>query len=86
MTANDIVAELKKLGKNYEFHRYDGAGHGFFYWHRPLYRPEQAMAGWSSSFSAVLSRTLLTTRSTGEDEVSPSSWSALESGTMFSPV
>ncbi|MFC7540287.1 dienelactone hydrolase family protein [Siccirubricoccus deserti] len=22
-------AELKKHGKNYEFHRYDGAGHGF---------------------------------------------------------
>ena len=31
----------------YEFHRYDGAGHGFFYWHRPLYRPEQAMDGWN---------------------------------------
>jgi len=39
-------AELKKHGKNYEFHRYDGAGHGFFYWDRPLYRPEQAMDGW----------------------------------------
>ena len=44
---NQHEAELKKLGKNYEFHRYDGAGHGFFYWHRPLYRPEQAMDGWS---------------------------------------
>ena len=40
-------AELKKHGKNYEFHRYDGAGHGFFYWHRPLYRPDQAMDGWN---------------------------------------
>ena len=39
---NQHEAELKKLGKSYEFHRYDGAGHGFFYWHRPLYRPEQA--------------------------------------------
>jgi carboxymethylenebutenolidase len=39
-------AELKKHGKNYEFHRYDGAGHGFFYWHRPLYRPEQCMDAW----------------------------------------
>ena len=38
---NQHEAELKKHGKNYEFHRYDGAGHGFFYWHRPLYRPEQ---------------------------------------------
>jgi carboxymethylenebutenolidase len=44
-------AELKKHGKNYEFHRYDGAGHGFFYWHRPLYRPEQAMDGWSKVFA-----------------------------------
>ena len=25
-------AELKRLGKTYEFHRYDGAGHGFFYY------------------------------------------------------
>ena len=40
-------AELKKHGKSYEFYRYDGAGHGFFYWHRPIYRPEQAMEGWS---------------------------------------
>ena len=44
---NQHEAELKKHGKNYEFHRYDGAGHGFFYWHRPLYRPEQAMDGWN---------------------------------------
>jgi carboxymethylenebutenolidase len=44
-------AELKKQGKNYEFHRYDGAGHGFFYWHRPLYRVEQAMDGWSKVFA-----------------------------------
>jgi carboxymethylenebutenolidase len=44
---NQHEEELKKHGKNYEFHRYDGAGHGFFYWHRPLYRPEQAMDGWA---------------------------------------
>jgi dienelactone hydrolase len=25
-------AELKKYGKDYEFHRYDGARHGFFYY------------------------------------------------------
>lgn len=40
-------AALRQHGKTYEFHRYDGAGHGFFYWHRPLYRPEQAMDGWA---------------------------------------
>ena len=39
-------AELKKQGKTYEFHRYDGAGHGFFYYHRPSYRAEQATDGW----------------------------------------
>jgi carboxymethylenebutenolidase len=39
-------AELKKHGKDYEFHRYDGAGHGFFYYDRPLYRQQQAMDGW----------------------------------------
>ena len=44
-------AELKKQGKAYEFHRYDGAGHGFFYTHRPLYRVEQALDGWAKTFA-----------------------------------
>lgn len=39
-------AELKKHGKSYEFHRYDGAGHGFFYYDRPMYRAEQAADAW----------------------------------------
>lgn len=43
-------ARLAKFGKEYEFHRYDGAGHGFFYYHTPLYRPEQAMDGWGKVF------------------------------------
>ncbi|HWP59312.1 MAG TPA: dienelactone hydrolase family protein [Candidatus Acidoferrales bacterium] len=43
---NQHEAELKKHGKNYEFYRYDGAGHGFFYYDRPNYRQEQAMDGW----------------------------------------
>jgi carboxymethylenebutenolidase len=43
-------AELKKHGKSYEFHRYDGAGHGIFYYHRPMYRVEQALDGWSKVF------------------------------------
>jgi carboxymethylenebutenolidase len=43
---NKHEEELKKHGKNYEFHRYDGAGHGFFYYDRPNYRQEQAMDGW----------------------------------------
>jgi len=39
-------AELKRHGKSYEFHRYDGAGHGFFYHDRPNYRTVQAIDGW----------------------------------------
>ncbi len=39
-------AALKAAGKDYEFHRYDGAGHGFFYYDRGNYRQEQAVDGW----------------------------------------
>ncbi len=44
-------AELKRLGKTYEFHRYDGAGHGFFAVDRPAYRPEQATDAWKKVFA-----------------------------------
>jgi carboxymethylenebutenolidase len=44
-------AELRKHGKDYEFHRYDGAGHGFFYYHGAAYRPEQAMDAWGKLFA-----------------------------------
>ena len=44
-------AVLKKLGKSYEFHRYDGAGHGFFGADRPGYRVEQAVDGWKKTFA-----------------------------------
>jgi carboxymethylenebutenolidase len=37
---------LKQNGTTYMFHRYDGAGHGFFYYHAPSYRQQQAMDGW----------------------------------------
>ena len=42
--------ELKRLGKNFEFHMYPHAGHGFFYHHRPAYRQEQAVDGWNKIF------------------------------------
>lgn len=42
--------ELKKHGKNYRFHRYDGAGHGFWYYHTDRYRPQQAMDAWQKVF------------------------------------
>ena len=50
---NQHEAELKKLGKNYEFHRYDGAGHGFFYYDRAAYRQDQAMDGWKKLWAFV---------------------------------
>ncbi len=48
-TADQVNAHeevLKKLGKQYEFYRYEGAGHGFFYYHSQLYRQQQAVDGW----------------------------------------
>jgi carboxymethylenebutenolidase len=42
--------ELKKYGKNYQFYRYDGAGHGFWYYHNDMYRPKQAMDAWKKVF------------------------------------
>ncbi len=48
---NHIEEELKRLGKDYEFHRYDGAGHGFFAVDRPGYRPEQAVDAWKKVFA-----------------------------------
>ncbi len=48
---NRTEAVLKKLGKNYEFHRYDGAGHAFFNTARSAYRAEQAADGWAKVFA-----------------------------------
>ncbi len=47
---NILEETLKKLGKDYEFYRYDGAGHGIWYYDKPMYRQEQAM----DSFGKVL--------------------------------
>lgn len=43
-------AALKEHGKDYEFHMYPDAGHGFFYYHRPNYRWEQTVDGWQKIF------------------------------------
>ena len=44
----DVLEErLKQCGKTYEFHRWDGAGHGIWYYDRPMYRQEAAMEGWN---------------------------------------
>jgi carboxymethylenebutenolidase len=44
---NQHEQALKEHGKTYVFHRYDGAGHGFFYYHMPAYRQQAAMDGWN---------------------------------------
>ena len=48
---DELEAIMQRAGKSYEFHRYDGAGHGFFYYHYPIYRAEQTMDGWSKIFA-----------------------------------
>ena len=48
---NRTEEELKRLGKQYEFYRYDGAGHGFFAVDRPSYRPQQAVDAWTRVFA-----------------------------------
>jgi carboxymethylenebutenolidase len=42
----DLAAALDKLGKTYDFHTYEGAGHAFFNVNRAAYRAEAAMDGW----------------------------------------
>lgn len=50
--------ELAAHGKEYEFHRYPNAGHGFFYYDRPAaYQAEAAVDGWARIW-AFLGRTL----------------------------
>jgi len=44
-------AALKQHGKQYEFHRYDGAGHGFWYYDRTPYRQAQSMDSWGKVFT-----------------------------------
>jgi carboxymethylenebutenolidase len=45
-----LAEELDRLGKDYEFHTYEGAGHAFFAVDRPSYRPEAAVEGWQRVF------------------------------------
>jgi carboxymethylenebutenolidase len=45
-----LDAELTRLGKTFEFHTYEGAGHAFFAVDRPSYRPAAAVDGWRRIF------------------------------------
>ena len=47
---DEFGAVLTKLGKEHEFHRYDGAGHAFFNVDRVAYRAEAATDGWERIF------------------------------------
>ncbi len=48
---NKLEEILKELGKDYEFHRYEGAGHGIWYYDKPMYRQEQAMDSWNKALA-----------------------------------
>ena len=43
---DELEALLREHGKDYEFHRYDDTGHGFFSPDRPAYRVAAANDGW----------------------------------------
>jgi carboxymethylenebutenolidase len=43
---DELEAILKDNGKNFEFHRYEGAGHAFFSVERPSYNAAAAGDGW----------------------------------------
>ena len=43
---NILEEKLKEYGKDYVFHRYDDAGHGFWYYHTENYRAKQTMDSW----------------------------------------
>jgi len=44
-------AELKRCGKSYEFHRYDGAGHAMWNHAGESYRPTAAMDSWNKALA-----------------------------------
>lgn len=48
---DEQATELKKHNKIYEFHRYDGAGHAFFFWYGDRYRVAQMMDAWGKIFT-----------------------------------
>lgn len=54
---DQVEAEVKAAGKEFEVHRYDGAGHAFFSPDRPSYRVEAAVDGWQR-IEAFYARTL----------------------------
>jgi carboxymethylenebutenolidase len=62
---NRTEALLKKLGKAYEFYRYDGVGHAFFNYERPGFKAEPMLEGWKKVF-AFLDKHLAAARAAAE--------------------
>ena len=55
--ARQLEAQLKELGKDAEFHFYEGAGHAFFNEDRPeVYRPEAAALLWDRTVAFLRER------------------------------
>ena len=46
----ELERALQEAEKDFEFHTFEGAGHGFFATDRPSYRPEAATEGWALIF------------------------------------
>jgi carboxymethylenebutenolidase len=47
-SVNQLEAALQAAGKTYMLHRYDGAGHGIWYYHlQQFYRPQTAIDSWN---------------------------------------
>jgi pimeloyl-ACP methyl ester carboxylesterase len=46
----ELADALRAAGKDFEFHSFDGAGHGFFAVDRPSYRVDAANQGWEFIF------------------------------------
>jgi len=64
----ETEAELKKHGKDFDFHMYPNAGHGFFAVDRPSYRQEAAVDGWEKVF-AFYGKHLKAGRTAGREAV-----------------
>jgi carboxymethylenebutenolidase len=47
----ELEQTLSRLGKTFEFHTFDGAGHAFFAVNRPSYRPQAAVDGWQRVYA-----------------------------------
>lgn len=48
---NKTEQELIKHQKSYEFYRYDNAGHGIWYYDKPMYAQQQAMDSWDKTIA-----------------------------------